>query len=237
LERLRAAHVAVVGLGGVGSWSVEALARTGVGALTLVDMDDVCVTNTNRQLPATEGQVGRSKVDVLAERVALINPECRVERRVEFFTSKNEARLLEPGYQFVVDAIDHVANKCRLIAGCRARALPVITVGAAGGRRDATALRLADLGKSVCDPLLRQVRRVLRLEFGFPAAEHYGVASVFSVEKPFYPWSDGSACAEKEQGGPLKLDCASGFGSAVSVTGTFGFAAAGEVVRRIALGE
>src|SRR4051812_20640324 len=131
LERLHAAHVCVVGVGGVGSWTVEGLARSGVGALTLVDLDDVCVTNVNRQLPALDGQIGRPKATVLAERVALINPECRVDAQLEFFTTSSAARLLAKPFTFVVDAIDRMSHKALLIAGCRDRGLPVITIGAA----------------------------------------------------------------------------------------------------------
>src|SRR5450755_4684183 len=116
LERLRTAHVAVIGVGGVGSWTVEALARSGIGALTLIDMDDVCITNVNRQLPALDGQIGRPKIDVLAERVRLIHPACRVEPIADFFTAASAADLLAPRYDFVVDAIDKLTNKCVLIA-------------------------------------------------------------------------------------------------------------------------
>ena len=112
LARLRAAHVGLIGVGGVGSWTVEALARSGVGALTMIDLDDVCVTNVNRQLPALDGQIGRAKTDVLAERVRLINPACAVTGVLEFFTAASAARLLEVRYDFVVDATDKLANKC-----------------------------------------------------------------------------------------------------------------------------
>ncbi len=237
LERLRGAHVAVVGVGGVGSWCVESLARTGIGTLTLVDMDDVCITNVNRQLPAIDGQIGRPKVGVLAERVALINPECRVHPVQEFFLESTADRLLETAYDFVIDAIDQVPAKCLLLARCRARRIPVLAVGGAGGKRDATGVRIADLSRSTQDPLLKQVRRRLRLEHGFPTEGEYGIPAVYSVEKPVYPWSDGSACAVREEGGALRLDCSEGFGSAVSVTGVFGLAAAGEVIRRLALRE
>jgi tRNA threonylcarbamoyladenosine dehydratase len=238
LEHLRAAHVCVVGVGGVGSWTVEALARSGIGAISMIDLDDVCVTNVNRQLPALDGQIGRAKVDVLAERVRAINPECRVGAMPEFFTAASAARLLEPRYSFVVDAIDKLSNKCLLLAACRERALPVLTVGGAGGKRDGTAVRVADLAESVQDELLRQVRKKLRRDHAFPRGEgaHFGIACVFSPEKPFFPWSNGTACAAPEPGSDLTLDCASGFGTATFVTGAFGFAAAGEVVRRLALG-
>ena len=181
LARLRAAQVLVVGLGGVGSWTVEALARSGVGVLTLVDLDDICVSNVNRQLPALDGTIGRAKAEVLAERVRGINPECRVEARVEFFTEDSAERLLQRGAgggergradrltpDFVVDAIDSVANKCRLIALCRAQGIPLVSCGGAGGRRDATQVRVVDLARTTHDRLLSEVRKRLRQAHGFP---------------------------------------------------------------------
>lgn len=235
LERLRGAHVCVVGVGGVGSWSVEALARSGIGALTLIDLDDVCVTNVNRQIPALDGCFGRPKIDVLAERVRFIHPDCRITALAEFFTAATAARLLEPRYDFVVDAVDALTNKCHLIAGCRERGVPVITIGGAGGKRDGTAVRVCDLAHSVQDELLRQVRRKLRKDFGFPRGVEaaFGVPCVYSAEKPVYPWADGACRAEPEPGSALALDCASGFGTACYVTAAFGLAAAGEVVRRV----
>ncbi len=239
LARLRAARVCVIGTGGVGSWTVEALARSGVGALTLVDLDDVCVTNTNRQLPALEGQVGRPKVAVLAERVRLINPSIRVEALAEFFTKTSSARLLDGGFDCVIDAIDHVSNKALLIAECVSRDLACVTVGGAGGKRDATRIRAGDLGESAGDELLRLVRKKLRRDHGFARGEkhRYGVRCVYSPEKPVFPWADGTCGAEPEPGSNLRLDCESGFGTAVFVTGAFGLAAAGEAVSLIAAAE
>lgn len=239
LERLRAAHVAVVGVGGVGSWAVEALARSGVGAITLIDLDDVCVTNINRQLPALDDTIGRPKVAVLAERIAGIFPTCRVQAIAEFFTAETVERLLTPRPDFVIDAVDRRSHKCLIISKCRERGVPVLTIGAAGGRRDPTAVRCVDLAASVTDELLRQVRRKLRVDHGFPrgAHVHFGVPCVYSVEKPLFPWSDGTIHAEPEPGGSLRLDCSTGFGTASFATGAFGFAAAAEVVRRIALAE
>lgn len=239
LERLLGAHVCVVGVGGVGSWTVEALARSGVGAITMIDLDEVCITNTNRQLPALESTVGRPKVAVLAERIAAIHAGCAVRAEQEFFTEATAARFLAQPYTWVVDAIDVPKNKCLLIASCKQRGLPVLTVGGAGGRRDATAVRVEDLARSGGDALLRVVRRELRQSHGFPRdqAATFGVPCVFSLEQPFFPWSDGTVCDRKEEGSSLALDCASGFGAATFVTGAFGFAAAGEVVRRIAAGQ
>lgn len=235
LQRLRAAHVCVVGIGGVGSWTVEALARSGIGALTLIDLDEVCVTNVNRQLHALDSTVGRAKVDVMAERVRLINPESRVTPVAEFFTEANAQRLLATNFDFVVDAIDSVANKCRLLALCRERKLRVVSCGAAGGRLDATAVRVADLTDVTHDRLLAGVRKRLRKEHGFPPlGKRLGVPCVFSPETPVAP--EPPACGAEEQGSepPPRLNCEWGYGSATFVTGTFGFAAAGWVVKELA---
>jgi tRNA threonylcarbamoyladenosine dehydratase len=241
LARLHGAHVCVVGVGGVGSWTVEGLARSGVGTLTLVDLDDVCVTNVNRQLPALEGQIGRPKVTVLAERVRLINPECHVHALTEFFTESSASRLLATRFDYVVDAIDRMSHKALLIAGCKERGLPIITMGGAGGRADPGKIQAGDIGEAG-DELLRQVRKRLRRDHGFSSGAHIGITrmgvrAIWSTEAPTYPWANGTCAAEPEPGSNLKLDCESGFGTAVFVTGAFGLAAAGEVVRTIAAGR
>lgn len=236
LRKLHDAHVAVVGVGGVGSWSVEALARSGLGTLTLIDLDDVCITNTNRQLPAVTQQIGRPKVQVLAERIAEINPDCQVHCRIEFFTANSADSLLAPAYDFLIDAIDRTPLKALLIARCRDRGTPVLTVGGSGGRRDATRVQCGDLNATGGDVLLRSVRRELRKEHGWPAAENgqlSGVPAIYSSEPQVFPWANGEVCETREPDSNLRMDCASGYGAACFVTGTFGFAAAGEVVRRI----
>ena len=237
LTRLRAAHVCVVGLGGVGSWTVEALARSGVGHLTLVDLDEVCVSNVNRQLHALNAEIGRAKTEVMAERVRGINPECEVRPALEFFTEASADALLDARYDFVVDAIDSLANKCLLIARCRDREIPLVTCGGAGGRRDPTAVRIADLACTTHDRLLQKVRDRLRKDFGFPRGENrFGIDAVYSPESPVYPARDGTVCAQRETAGngqALRLNCDSGFGTATFVTGTFGFVAAAHVVRKI----
>jgi tRNA A37 threonylcarbamoyladenosine dehydratase len=250
LQRLREAHVMVVGIGGVGSWVVEALARSGVGTISLVDLDEACVSNVNRQLHALDGTIGRSKSEIMAERAKAIQPDGRFLSVQEFFTEDNAERLLglkppsdgAPATKptFVVDAIDNVANKVLLLALCRANSIPVITCGGAGGRRDATQVRVIDLGRATHDRLLSEVRKRLRKDHEFPRGEtKFGIEAVFSAEPQVFPQEDGGVCAERAaapEGESLRLNCDWGFGSATFVTGTFGFAAAGQVVRRIADG-
>jgi len=236
LTRLRAANVCVVGIGGVGTWAAEALARSGVGALTLVDLDEVCASNINRQLHALTETVGLAKVDVMAERIRSINPECRVAAVPMFFNADTADELLAPKFDHVLDAIDSVSNKVLLLAACRDRRLPVVACGGAGGRRDGTLVRAADLAKVSHDRLLAEVRKKLRKEFQFPAGDFtMGIECVFSAEAPVFAQPDGSACETRAAAEPgTRLNCDGGLGSATFVTGAFGFAAAGIVVRRIA---
>jgi len=235
LARLQAAHVAVIGLGGVGSWVVEALARSGVGALTLVDMDEVCLSNVNRQLHALNPTVGRSKAAVLAERVAQIAPECTVTVEECFFTESSMERLLAPKYDFVCDAIDATKHKCLLIAEARKRKIPLITCGGAGGCIDPSRVQIADLSRTINDPLLLQVRKRLRREYGFPkkSREKFKIDCVFTDELPVFPMEDGSVSCEREPGTDYRLNCDQGFGSATFLTGTVGFHMAAYVISRI----
>jgi tRNA A37 threonylcarbamoyladenosine dehydratase len=236
LPRLRAAHVAVVGIGGVGSWAAEALARSGIGRLSLVDLDEICVSNINRQLHALDDVVGTPKVIAMADRIRRINPECEVRPVVEFFTPANAPGLLSSGFDHVIDAIDNVQNKCVLVALCHQRGIPMVTCGGAGGRRDPTSVRVADLAATTHDRLLQKVREKLRKEFAFPRDGEFGIRAVYSPETQVFPQCDGTIDSKREEGSDLRLSCESGFGTATFVTGTFGFAAAAEVVRRIAEG-
>ena len=232
-ERLRRAHVCVIGIGGVGSWAVEALARTGVGQLTLVDLDDVCISNVNRQLHALTGEFGKPKVEVMAARVKLLNPDCSVHSEQMLFTAKTAEKILAAKYDCVLDAIDDRPTKALLIARCRALKIPVVTTGGAGGRRDPTAIRTDDLARTTHDGLLANLRQVLRAEYGFSRdpRKNFGVPCVYSPEAQVFPASDGSVCEEREPGSTLRLDCRSGYGTATFVTGAFGFAAAAAVVK------
>lgn len=236
LARLRAAHVCVIGVGGVGSWVVEALARSGVGELTLVDLDEVCVSNVNRQVPALDGEIGKPKVEVLARRIEAINPECMVHARMEFFTATTAEDILGTKYDYVFDGIDVLSNKCHLIAACVGKGLRIVTAGGAGGRKDPTAVRISDLAFCSHDALLSETRRRLRKEYGFPRdpLTPFQVESVFSSERPVYPQTDGTVCEQRDLTTELRLKCEGGFGTAAFVTGAFGFAGAAQIVRQIA---
>ncbi len=236
LQRLANAHVAVLGLGGVGTWVVEALARTGVGTLTLVDLDEVCVTNTNRQLHALDGQYGRSKVDATTERVAAIHPGCTVRPEDRFFTEATADDIFRnAGFDVVVDAIDRVGVKCLAILKSREHGNEIVTVGGAGGRRDPTQVRADDLTRSHHDPLLQQVRKRLRQRHGFPRnrRKRWGVGCVYSPEPPVFPTPEGGVCEQRPGDAVLRLDCESGYGAASAVTGTFGLFAAHLALGRI----
>ena len=235
VARFRRARIAVVGLGGVGSWAVEAMARTGIGQLTLIDADDLCVSNTNRQLPAIVGQYGRGKADVMAERCRAINPSIDVEAIPSFLTPANLDDLLDRDFDVVLDACDSFRTKVEAIAWCRRRKRPVITVGSAGGRRDATQVRVRDLSRTEHDAMLSLIRKKLRGEFNFPknADRYFGVSAVYSLENVNYPQPDGSVCGIRPKvagDAGLKLDCGGGLGAATHVTGAFAFAAVGRVL-------
>lgn len=229
--RLRQAHACVVGIGGVGSWSAEALARTGIGRITLIDLDMVAESNTNRQIHALGEIYGRAKVDAMAERIRAVNPTCQVNCIEDFVTPDNVSQILDQDFSVVIDAIDQVRAKAAMIAYCRRRQLPIIVGGAAGGQIDPTQIRLSDLSQTIQDPLLAKVRALLRKEYGFSrdGKKKFGVAAVFSTEPLRYPEKNTSCDTER---GPAGLNCA-GFGSSVCVTSAFGMAAAAQAINLI----
>ncbi|WP_226488004.1 tRNA cyclic N6-threonylcarbamoyladenosine(37) synthase TcdA [Pseudomonas sp. B20] len=239
LARLRAAHVAVVGIGGVGSWAAEAMARSGVGEISLFDMDDVCVSNSNRQLHALGSTVGRPKVEVMAERIRAINPDCIVHAVADFVTRDTMAECITPDMDFVIDCIDSVNAKAALISWCKRRKIQMVTTGGAGGQIDPTLIQIADLNRTFNDPLASKVRSTLRRDYGFSRTpnRHYSVPCVFSTEQLRYPKPDGSICLEKKfVGEGVKLDCAGGFGAVMMVTATFGMIAATRAVDKLVAG-
>ncbi|MEO0446964.1 MAG: tRNA threonylcarbamoyladenosine dehydratase [Verrucomicrobiota bacterium] len=236
MDRLAAAHACVVGIGGVGVWAVESLARTGIGHLTLIDLDDLCVTNVNRQLHALEETVGRSKIEVMEQRIRSISPACEVHLHHQFLTPSNARNLVVPGMDVVVDAIDAMDAKCSLLATCRAQEIPVVTCGGAGGKREAAKVRVKDLTMATNDRLLRRVRKVLRRDHGFSRDPNapFGIPAVYCEEDARLLRVDGSVVTEAEEG--VRISCDAGLGTASFVTGTVGLLAAGEAVRLL-LGE
>ena len=243
LAAFERAHVAVIGIGGVGSWVAEALARSAVGTLTLIDLDNIAESNTNRQIHALDGNYGKAKVTAMAERIRLIDPACEVRQIEDFVEPGNFDETLGGGFDYIIDAIDSVRTKTALIAWCVARKQALITVGGAGGQLDPTRIRIDDLALTIQDPLLSKVRGQLRKLHGFPRGPkaRFRVNAVYSDEPLIYPeapvcdLSEGAEHLETGAGysGPVGLNCA-GFGSSVCVTASFGFAAAAHVLRELA---
>ncbi|WP_349306737.1 tRNA cyclic N6-threonylcarbamoyladenosine(37) synthase TcdA [Chitinivorax sp. B] len=234
LARFQAAHVAVIGIGGVGSWVAETLARSAIGTLTLIDLDHVAESNINRQLHALDTTLGQAKVTAMADRIRAFNPLAVVYEVDEFVELDNLSRLIGPQFDFVVDAIDNVKVKAALIAYCRRHKIKLITCGGAGGQLDPTQIQIADLARTTQDPLLAKTRSLLRREYGFSkdVKKKFDMPAVFSTEPLQYPVA--AACdVDEPTGGPIGLNCA-GFGSSACVTGVFGMVAASYVLRKLA---
>lgn len=233
--RFAAAHAVVVGIGGVGSWAAEALARSAVGAITLIDLDHIALSNTNRQVQALGDAYGQAKVLAMAARIAAINPGCRVRAVEAFVDADNVAQLLPPA-DVVLDCIDQVEAKAALLAWCVRQRIAVITCGAAGGRLDPTRIRSDDLARAAGDPLLAKLRYRLRRSHGFPResargrVRKFGIRAVFSDEPVRPPQVDACDPAEMPTHG---LAC-SGYGSSVTVTAPLGFAAAALALQALA---
>ena len=243
---LQNAHFCVIGIGGVGSWVAEALARNGIGQITLIDLDDICITNINRQIHALSNTIGESKVDVMAERIKQINSNCQINIIEDFVTADNLNDLLNQEYDYVIDAIDSVDIKTRLIAHCKRNKLSIITIGGAGGQVDPSKIAITDLSKTYQDPLLAKVKNQLRREFNFPRADiakaskrKFSIDAVFSTEQLRYPTDLGEVCLAKPEvtdnnnGSAMRLDCSGGFGATTHVTATFAFFAVGRAIDKL----
>ncbi len=232
LIKLNAAHIVVIGIGGVGSWAVEALARNAVGKITLIDLDNIAESNVNRQLHAVDGAFGKAKISAMHERILSINPICIVHEIEDFITSENIATLLNFECDVIVDCIDDAQAKIVLADFCKRRNIQLIMAGSAGGRLDSTRIKVADLAHVTGDRLLSKVRNQLRRDHAFPKAQgsdlkhakksaKFGIECVYSDEQAIKP---DSAC-EVDSGAITGLNCA-GYGSSVCVTAPFGFTAA-----------
>ncbi|MCO6540530.1 MAG: tRNA cyclic N6-threonylcarbamoyladenosine(37) synthase TcdA [Gilliamella sp.] len=240
LQCFSQAHICVIGIGGVGSWVAESLARSGIGQITLIDMDDVCVTNTNRQIHALKSNIGKAKTSVMAERILQINPECIVNEIDDFINSDNVGEYLgtkqSPCYHYIIEAIDSVHDKAAVLAYCKRQKLKVITIGGAGGQKDPTQIKIADLAKTIQDPLVAKLREKLKYNYKLnkDSKGKYGIPCVFSTEQLTYPSKNGQVCLTKsEADGPKKMDCGSGFGAITTVTATFGFVAVSYVLNKL----
>ena len=227
MQQLAAARFCVIGIGGVGSWVAEALARSGVGGISLVDMDHVAESNVNRQIHALGSTLGAAKTAVMRQRIVDINPDCRVDVIDDWVSVENVAAMLADGFDMVIDCIDDYRTKAGLIAWCRRNKQRIITIGGAGGRRDPTCIRVADLIRSENDALLSRTRRLLREDYGFPRnlRRRFHIPCVYSVE----PIQFAGGSAQPNAGA---LSCAGGLGSSVMVTAAMGLTAAAQAVDR-----
>ena len=247
LERLSQAHVVVAGIGGVGSWCAEALARSGVGALTLIDLDHVAESNVNRQLHALDSTLGQAKVQAMGDRIRQINPSCQLELLDAFVEPESANTQINAQAQVVIDCTDQASAKIALILQARARKQPLVVCGGAGGKTNPLALRSGDISQATHDALLSRLRQILRRDHGFPRAAQaagkvrgrvprMGVRVLWFDQPVILPqaWQSGAQAAEGEslQG----LSCA-GYGSAVTVTASMGMAAASEAITRTLKGN
>ena len=231
LSQLR---ICVVGVGGVGSWAAEALARTGVGHITMIDHDDISTSNINRQLHALHSTIDMSKVDTMRTRLLQINPSASVVAEDDFLAEKNLSHYLDREFDVVIDAIDNIRFKAAMIAHCRRNKIRIVTTGGAGGRSDPLAVSVADLSRTWNDALAAKVRSRLRADYGFTSnpKRRFGIECVFSSEQPVYPDGTGLVTHAKPGVPGARLDCEQGYGSVSYVTGTFGLVAASRAVNR-----
>ncbi|MFT4726670.1 MAG: tRNA A37 threonylcarbamoyladenosine dehydratase [Granulosicoccus sp.] len=231
LSRLR---ICVVGVGGVGSWAVESLARTGVGHITIIDHDDIAPSNINRQIHSLHSTVDESKVQIMKKRVADINPACDLQAEDDFLAEKNLEHYLQGDFDVVIDAIDNIRFKAAMIAFCRRQKIRIITTGGAGGRTDPLAVGVADLSRTWNDALAAKVRSRLRSDYGFTnnPKRRFGIECVYSSEQPVYPGADGEVTHAKPGVPGARLDCDQGYGSVSFVTGTFGLVAASRAMNK-----
>ncbi|AFY01990.1 tRNA threonylcarbamoyladenosine dehydratase [Bdellovibrio bacteriovorus] len=240
MKRLFNTHVMVIGLGGVGSWAAESLARSGVGKLTIIDFDEICITNANRQLHALQGLVGKKKAEVMGERLRKINPQNNVTVIPEFYNAENSEMMLSHKPDYIVDAIDNLTAKTHLLATCRERGIKVITSGGSAAKMDPLRIKKADLADTYVDPMAAQVRKMLRQKYDFPE-KNFGIPCIFSDETPIQPVE-----LKYDHGQGFKCVCPKGqndlhncdsrnviWGTASYVTGAFGLAMASHIVNEI----
>ncbi|WP_417445919.1 tRNA cyclic N6-threonylcarbamoyladenosine(37) synthase TcdA [Kangiella sp.] len=237
LEQFQQSHVCVIGVGGVGSWVVESLARSGIGKITMIDPDEVSESNLNRQLVALENTVGQGKAEVLKERIAQINPHCQVTIIEDLLKPENVRDYISKDFDYVIDAIDSARSKAALIRFCKRNKIRIVCVGGAGGQIDATQITIADLTRTHNDPLLAKTRSILRYDYAFSSnpKRKYQVPCVYSTEQLSYPLPDGGITqAKPDSERALRMACDVGMGSATHITATFGNFAVGLVLQKLA---
>lgn len=241
LKKLQLAHICVIGIGGVGSWAAEALARNAVGTITLIDLDNIAESNVNRQLHAVDGAFGKAKVTAMRERIHSINPLATVHEIEDFVTLENASEMLSRNYDGIVDCIDDAKAKMAIVAFCKSNNIPMVTTGGAGGRLDPTRIRQADLSLVTGDRLLAKVRNGLRRDYAFPKGDDskskaskrkaslFGITAIYSDENVIQP---NRTCETDAEAAVTGLNCA-GYGSSVCVTAPFGFAATAALLSKI----
>lgn len=241
MKKLFNTHVMVIGLGGVGSWAAESLARSGVGKLTVIDFDEICITNANRQIHALQGLVGRKKAEVMAERLRKINPQSEVVAVPEFYNAEKSEMMLGMKPDYIVDCIDNLTAKAHLLATCRAQGIKVITSGGSAAKMDPLRIKLVDMADTYADPMAHQMRKILRQKYDFPEKK-FGIPCVFSDELPIEPVD-----LHYDNGQGFKCVCPQGsrnnlhgcdqrnviWGTASFVTGAFGLAMASWVIQQV----
>jgi tRNA threonylcarbamoyladenosine dehydratase len=242
MKQLFETHVMIIGLGGVGSWAAESIVRSGVGHVTIIDHDEICITNANRQLHTIQGLVGQKKAQVMAERLRKINPQAQIDCLTVFYNKETSAEILALKPDYILDAIDNLTAKTYLLSECRNQKIKVITSGGASAKMDPTRIRIVDLAKTHMDPLTHSVRKILRKEYLFPRDSHFAIPCVFSDEEPMptielkYDKGEGFKCVcpqgELDPHGCLHRSVI--YGTASFVTGAFGLAMASWVVRDVA---
>jgi tRNA A37 threonylcarbamoyladenosine dehydratase len=239
MKKLMNSHVMIIGLGGVGSWAAECIARSGVGEITIVDFDEICVTNFNRQLHALQGLVGSQKAEVVGDRLKKINPQAKINVVTKFYNFETADEIFAQRPDYVIDAIDHVTSKTHLLNLCRERKISIVSSAGSGGRMDPLKIKVRDLSQTENDPLARAVRKIMRDKYGFPEKGPWGIQTVYSDEQPTWPEElkydngKGFRCVCPGNDNPY-FNCDSRnliMGNASFVTGTFGNVAASIVVK------
>lgn len=237
-KKIQQSHALVIGIGGVGSWTAEALVRSGIGQITLMDMDDICVTNTNRQVHTHRDTIGQSKIEVMSERLKAINPQLNIRLVNDFIDKENLGDYITADFSIVIDAIDNAIDKAELIGYCQKNNIRIITTGSSGGKKDPSKVAYSDLYKTPGDQLFVKTRNNLRRRHGFSRDTEvpFGIEAIYSTESMTYPDNQGETCSTKTfiQSGE-KLDCGSGYGASTMITASFGLLAASRAIEQLTI--